>query len=90
MAAEKTPSQAPAAPAATPETPPGATATEAPSRAYVQIGFLFAAAGAILFSTKAIAIKLPKHPPMSHEMSQSEKDRIRRYHDEAEPETTTA
>jgi drug/metabolite transporter (DMT)-like permease len=57
MAAEKTPSQAPEAPAAA-AAPPVAPAPEGPSRAYVQIGYLFAAAGALLFSTKAIAIKL--------------------------------
>ncbi len=39
------------------ETPPLA-ATPAPSPAYVQLGYVFAAVGAILFSTKAVAIKL--------------------------------
>jgi drug/metabolite transporter (DMT)-like permease len=36
-------------------TPP---AVEAPTRGYVEMGYLFAALGALLFSTKAIAIKL--------------------------------
>jgi drug/metabolite transporter (DMT)-like permease len=39
------------------ETPP-VTATPAPSAGYVQLGYVFAAVGAILFSTKAVAIKL--------------------------------
>lgn len=42
--------------------------------------------GIILRLHHAIGIKIPKHPPLSHEMSQSEKDRIRKLHDEAEPE----
>lgn len=58
MAADKTLSRATEAPTATAETPPAAPAVEAPSPGYVQIGYLFAAAGALLFSTKAIAIKL--------------------------------
>ncbi len=39
------------------EAPP-IEATPAPSPAYVQLGYVFAATGAILFSTKAVAIKL--------------------------------
>src|SRR5438045_105107 len=38
------------------ETPPVVVAA-APDRSHVQAGFLFAAVGAILFSTKAVAIK---------------------------------
>jgi drug/metabolite transporter (DMT)-like permease len=37
---------------------PHASAAPAPSRRYVEAGYLFAAVGAILFSTKAVAIKL--------------------------------
>ncbi len=37
---------------------PPATTAPAPSRRYVEAGYLFAAIGAILFSTKAVAIKL--------------------------------
>jgi drug/metabolite transporter (DMT)-like permease len=43
------------------ETPPIAlapTTAETETRGYVEMGYLFAAAGALLFSTKAIAIKL--------------------------------
>ena len=40
------------------ETPPIALSADAPTHGYVQMGYLFAAAGALLFSTKAIAIKL--------------------------------
>lgn len=40
------------------ETPPVAAVPTAPSRGYVQLGYVFAAVGAILFSTKAVAIKL--------------------------------
>lgn len=59
MASEKTSFPAPApAPAGNAETPPHADGSDAPSRTYVRIGYFFAAAGALLFSTKAIAIKL--------------------------------
>ena len=34
----------------------------------------------------AVGIKIPKHPPLSHEMSQAEKDRIKKLHDDAEIE----
>jgi drug/metabolite transporter (DMT)-like permease len=51
MAADKTLSPAR-------EATPAPPADEAPSRAYVQIGYLFAAVGALLFSTKSVAIKL--------------------------------
>jgi len=40
------------------ETPPIAILPDTPTRGYVEMGYLFAAAGALLFSTKAIAIKL--------------------------------
>jgi len=40
------------------ETPPISLARAAPTRGYVEIGYLFAATGALLFSTKAIFIKL--------------------------------
>lgn len=43
----------------TAETPPVLPApTAAPSASYVRLGYVFAAVGAILFSTKAVAIKL--------------------------------
>jgi drug/metabolite transporter (DMT)-like permease len=59
MALDKTPPPAPEAPLViAAETPPIALAPAAPTRGYVQIGYLFAATGALLFSTKAIAIKL--------------------------------
>ena len=43
------------------ETPPIAITPDVPSRGYVKIGYLFAATGALLFSTKAIVIKLAYH-----------------------------
>src|SRR3990167_2678146 len=59
MALDKTPPPAPEAPlVAAAETPPLALAPTPPSRRYVELGYLFAATGALLFSTKAIAIKL--------------------------------
>ena len=41
-----------------PQPPPATTDTPAMARGYVEMGFLFAAVGALLFSTKAVAIKL--------------------------------
>ena len=38
--------------------PPVAAETEAPSAGYVGMGYAFAAVGALLFSTKAVIIKL--------------------------------
>jgi drug/metabolite transporter (DMT)-like permease len=59
MISGKTPAPPPEAPlVAAAETPPLALAPAAPSRGYVEMGYLFAATGALLFSTKAIAIKL--------------------------------
>ena len=59
MALDKTPPPAPEAPlVAAAETPPLALAPATPAQGYVELGYLFAATGALLFSTKAIAIKL--------------------------------
>ena len=56
MAADKTRSNLADSPRVA--TAPATPDPQASARGYVQIGFLFAAAGALLFSTKAIAIKL--------------------------------
>lgn len=49
------------------EMPPVARAVEAPARGYVELGYLFGAVGAILFSTKAVAIKLAYVEPVDAE-----------------------
>lgn len=41
-----------------------AAAPQAPPRGYIEMGYIFAAAGAFLFSTKAIAIKLAYEEPV--------------------------
>lgn len=57
MAADKTLPTGPP-PAGDGETQAGVNRIDTPSRTYVRIGYVFAALGALLFSTKAIAIKL--------------------------------